>query len=229
MFVFTAAVVGGAALGEEIARVIAAAGVPVVQADVRGEGPEALPELAGVDFVIDAGQGDRRRRRLVFAALDAATPGHAILAVGTSGGSISSLAQGTTRPDRVIGFRLFPPLDGNRLVEVVAGEESSPQTLQAAVSFALALRRTPVRCEDAPGGVLERILTAAAGEAWRARGGGDPEEIDRALMDAGVVRRGPFAVADPGGPSRLEAAAHELRDAYGARFHVPSVAGARDR
>ena len=96
----------------------------------------------------------------VFAELDAATPGHAVLASNTSGLSITEIGDATNRPDKVVGFHFFWPASVMRLIEIVEGEETSQATLQAAANFAQAIRKTPVRCAECPGFVVNRILTA---------------------------------------------------------------------
>ena len=89
-------------------------------------------------------------KQAVFAQLDAATPGHAILASNTSALSISELASATTRADRVLGFHFFYPASVMRLVEIVEGIETSPESMAAAASFAAAIRKTAIRCADSP-------------------------------------------------------------------------------
>ena len=77
----------------------------------------------------------RRRWRSstqVFAELDAVTPGHAVLASNTSGLSITEIADATQRPDKVVGFHFFWPASFMRLIEVIEGDETSPETVQAA-------------------------------------------------------------------------------------------------
>ena len=130
----------------------------------------------------------------VFADLDAATPGHAILASNTSGLSITEIADITQRPDKVVGFHFFWPASYMRLIEVIEGEETSPETVQAAANFAQAIRKMPVRCAECPGFVVNRILTSTASEIWRYQDetGTDVEEIDRALTEAKLVPMGPF-------------------------------------
>ena len=111
-----------------------------------------------VDFVIEAVPERMEVKHAVFAELDAATPGHAILASNTSGLSITEIGDATDRPDKVVGFHFFWPASFMRLIEVVEGEETSPETLQAAANFAQAIRKTPVRCAECPGFVVNRIL-----------------------------------------------------------------------
>ena len=150
MFVFKAAVVGAA---DELAQAIEAAGIPVVRSDTADG-------LGDVDFVIEAVADDLASKQELFAALDAATPGHAILATTTSELSITEIGEVTLRPDKVVGFHPAGP----RVVEIVEGDDTSPETAQAAANFAQRLRRMAVRCADAPGFVVDRI--AAADDAF---------------------------------------------------------------
>ena len=97
-------------------------------------------------------------KHAVFAELDAATPGHAILASNTSGLSITEIGDVDQRPDKVVGFHFFWPASCMRLIEVIEGEDTSPETAQAAANFAQAIRKMPVRCGECPGFVVNRIL-----------------------------------------------------------------------
>jgi enoyl-CoA hydratase/3-hydroxyacyl-CoA dehydrogenase len=178
--------------------------------------------LGDVDIVIEAVPEQLELKLSVFAALDAATPGHAILASNTSALSISELAAATTRPQRVLGLHFFNPASVMRLVEVVEGDETSSEALAGAVSFAAALRKTAIRCADAPGFVVNRVLGAAVGELWRVQEEGNlpVAAVDRAVAAAGVAPMGPFALADMLGLDTVLAVAEQLRGAYGERFHV---------
>ena len=81
-----------------------------------------------VDFVVEAVPERIEIKRQVFEELDAATPGHAILASNTSSLSITEMGDATLRPDKVIGFHYFYPASVMRLIEVVEGEETSDET-----------------------------------------------------------------------------------------------------
>jgi len=158
----------------------------------------------------------------VFAELDAATPGHAILASNTSGLSISELAAGTTRPDRVVGMHFFLPASVMRLVEVVEGEATSEETVQAVVGFAQQLRKQPIRCLDQAGFVVNRILAAGLGELWRAQAeeGLSFEQVDETVREAKAAPMGPFELSDWIGLDTLLHLAEHLREFYGERFHI---------
>ena len=88
-----------------------------------------------------------------------------------------------------------------RLVEVVEGEDTSPDTLQAAANFAQAIRKMPVRCAECPGFVVNRILTSTAGEIWRYQDetGIDARGARRAHHPGAGMPMGPFRVADMSG------------------------------
>jgi 3-hydroxyacyl-CoA dehydrogenase len=175
-----------------------------------------------VDFVIEAVPEKMAIKHQVFADLDAATPGHAILASNTSGLSITEIGDVTNRPDRVVGFHFFWPASYMRLIEVIEGEETSPATVQAAANFAQVIRKMPVRCAECPGFVVNRILTSTASEIWRYQDetGTDVKDIDKALTDSKLVPMGPFYLADMSGLDTALKVARDMRDAYGDRFYV---------
>jgi len=175
-----------------------------------------------VDFVIEAVPERMEVKHAVFSELDAATPGQAVLASNTSGLSITEIGDATNRPDKVVGFHFFWPASFMRLIEIVEGEETSQATLQAAANFAQAIRKTPVRCAECPGFVVNRILTSTASEIWRYQDetGTSPEELDAHIKEAAGMPMGPFRVADMSGLDTVAKVARDMRDAYGDRFYV---------
>ena len=199
------------------------------QADAQAEhtlglitGTTDYDDFGDVDFVIEAVPEKMAIKHEVFADLDAATPGHAILASNTSGLSITEIADITQRPDKVVGFHFFWPASYMRLIEVIEGEETSPETAQAAANFAQAIRKMPVRCAECPGFVVNRILASTASEIWRYQdeSGVDVKDIDKALTDAKLVPMGPFYLADMSGLDTALKVAKDMQDAYGDRFYV---------
>ena len=181
-------------------------------------------DFGDVDFVVEAVPEKMQIKQTVFAELDAATPGHAVLASNTSALSISEMAEATGRPEKVVGFHFFYPASVMRLVEVVEGEETSEQTLQAAANFAQTIRKTAIRCGEAPGFVVNRILNSAVSEIWRVQEdeGLEVEEIDKIVSDSKVVPMGPFYLSDLLGLDTVLHVAEHLRESYGDRFHVSS-------
>jgi 3-hydroxyacyl-CoA dehydrogenase len=174
------------------------------------------------DFVIEAVPERMEIKQSVFAELDEVTPGHAILASNTSSLSISEMGEATLRPDKVCGFHFFYPASMMRLIEVIEGEETSEETLQAAVNFAQAIRKTPIRCGEVPGFVVNRILNSAASETWRVTDEErlEVEEVDRVIKDSGTLPMGPYFLADLLGLDTVLRVSMHLRESYGDRFYV---------
>ena len=175
-----------------------------------------------VDFVIEAVPEKMEIKHSVFAELDAVTPGHAILASNTSGLSITEIGDATDRPDKVVGFHFFWPASFMRLVEVIEGEDTSPETAQAAANFAQQIKKMPIRCGECPGFVVNRILISMASEFWRYQdeSGVSVEAIDQAIADSKVAPMGPFRLADMTGLDTTVKVARDMREAYGERMYV---------
>ena len=185
-------------------------------------GTTSYEEFGDVDFVIEAVPETMEIKHAVFAELDAATPGHAILASNTSGLSITEIGDATHRPDKVVGFHFFWPASYMRLIEVIEGEDTSAETAQAAANFAQAIRKMPVRCHECPGFVVNRILLSTASELWRYQDetGLAVEELDAFITEKVQMPMGPFRVADMSGLDTVVKVARDMRDAYGDRFYV---------
>jgi 3-hydroxyacyl-CoA dehydrogenase len=175
-----------------------------------------------VDFVIEAVPERMEVKQAVFAELDEVTPGHAVLATNTSALSIAEIAVATGRPEQVVGFHFFFPASLMRLIEVIEGEDTSLDTVQAAVNFAQAIRKTAIRCGDAPGFVVNRILNAGVSELWRVQeeAGIEVEEIDRIVAESKAAPVGPFYLCDLLGLDTVLHVAQHLRESYGDRFYV---------
>src|ERR671923_2418470 len=179
-------------------------------------------EFGDVDFVIEAVPEKMEIKHQVFAELDAATPGHAILASNTSGLSITEIGDATNRPDNVVGFHFFWPASYMRLIEVIEGEDTSPETAQVAANFAQAIRKTPVRCHECPGFVVNRILLSTSSEIWRYQdeSGVPVDQIDELIRERAQMPMGPFRLADMSGLDTVVKVARDMREHYGDRFYV---------
>jgi 3-hydroxyacyl-CoA dehydrogenase len=175
-----------------------------------------------VDFVVEVVPERIEIKQAVFSELDEVTPGHAILASNTSSLSITEMGEATSRPDMVIGFHFFYPASVMRLIEVIEGEETSPQTVQDAVNFATTIRKMPIRCGEAPGFVVNRILNSAVSELWRVQEetGVSTEAIDKIVQESEAAPMGPFFLADLVGLDTVVHIAEYLQEAYGDRFFV---------
>jgi 3-hydroxyacyl-CoA dehydrogenase len=179
-------------------------------------------EFGDVDFVIEAVPERMEIKQAVFSELDEVTPGHAILASNTSSLSITEMGEATSRPDRVVGFHFFFPPSVMRLIEVIEGEDTSAATAQAASNFAQMLKKMPIRCREAPGFVVNRILNSSVSELWRFQQetGIDVKELDRIVAESKAVPMGPFFLSDLLGLDIVVEVAELLKNSFGDRFFV---------
>jgi 3-hydroxyacyl-CoA dehydrogenase len=186
-------------------------------------GTTSYDAFGDVDFVIEAVPERMQIKQQVFSELDEVTPGHAILASNTSSLSITEMGEVTSRPDQVVGFHFFYPASVMRLIEVVEGEDTSAETVQAASNFAQSIRKMPIRCGEAPGFVVNRILNSTVSELWRYQEetGTPIPELDQAVAESKVAPMGPFFLTDLLGLDTVLHVAEHLRESYGERFFVP--------
>jgi 3-hydroxyacyl-CoA dehydrogenase len=205
----------------------------ITQEDADKQAEEIVGRITGtteytgfgdVDFVVEAVPERMQIKQSVFAELDAVTPGHAILSSNTSALSISEMGEATNRPDKVVGFHFFYPASMMRLIEVIEGDETSPETVQAAANFAQQIRKTAIKCGEAPGFVVNRILNSSVSEIWRVQEeeGIDVKEIDKVVQESKTVPMGPFFLTDLLGLDTVLHVAEHLRESYGDRFYVHS-------
>jgi len=205
----------------------------ITQEDADRQADEIVGRITGTtdyagfgdaDFVVEAVPERMQIKQAVFAELDAVTPGHAILSSNTSALSISEMGEATSRPDKVVGFHFFYPASMMRLIEVIEGDETSPETVQAAATFAQQIRKTPIKCGEAPGFVVNRILNSSVSEIWKVQEqeGIDVKEIDRVVQESKTVPMGPFFLTDLLGLDTVLHVAEHLRESYGDRFYVHS-------
>jgi 3-hydroxyacyl-CoA dehydrogenase len=185
-------------------------------------GTTGMGMFGDVDFVVEAVPERMEVKQEVFAELDVATPGHAILASNTSSLSVTEMGEATRRPEKVVGFHFFYPASVMRLVEVIEGDDTAPETVQAASNFAQRIRKTPIRCAEAPGFVVNRILNSSVSELWRLQeeSGLDVEELDRIVAESRAAPMGPFYLTDLLGLDTVLRVAEHLRESYGERFFV---------
>jgi len=121
-----------------------------------------------------------------------------ILATNTSSISITQLAAGTDYPDRFVGMHFFNPVPLMKLVEVVRGLQTSDETIERTMKLAESVGKTPVKCNDSPGFISNRVLMPMINEAVFAlqEGVAEPEAIDD-IMKLGMNHpMGPLALAD---------------------------------
>ncbi|CAN5373502.1 3-hydroxybutyryl-CoA dehydrogenase [soil metagenome] len=157
-----------------------------------------LEDLADCDLVIEAVLEELDLKRKVFSELDRITGAEAVLATNTSALSVSEIAEATERPQRVVGMHFFNPAPVLQLVEIVRAPESSEEAVEAAYDWAERAGKQPVRCNDTPGFIVNRILIPLLNDCVRALGeaGVQPEQMDKAMTNGAGWPLGPCALID---------------------------------
>ncbi len=157
-----------------------------------------LAALAGCDLVIEAAFEDLAVKHEVFRALEEAVAPDAILASNTSALSVTQIASAVGTPERVVGMHFFNPAPLMRLVEIVRAERTAEDVFEAAYAFAERLGKEPVRCNDTPGFVVNRILIPLLNDCVRVldEAGVSAEDLDKALRFGAGWPMGPAALVD---------------------------------
>ncbi|NUR90239.1 MAG: 3-hydroxyacyl-CoA dehydrogenase [Nonomuraea sp.] len=176
--------------------------------------------FADADFVIEAVFEDLAVKQQVFAEVEAVVSESCVLATNTSSLSVSEMASGLRRPERLVGFHFFNPVAVMPLLEIVRGPETSDETLATAFTVAKSLRKSAVLVKDAPAFVVNRLLTRFMGEVVAAVDEGTPlETAEHALDDLGLPMT-PFALLQLVGPAVGLHVAETLHEAFPDRFGV---------
>jgi 3-hydroxybutyryl-CoA dehydrogenase len=154
--------------------------------------------VADADFVVEAVVEDLQVKKDVFAELDRLAPAAAILATNTSILSPTAIAAATRSPARCIGMHFMNPAPVVKLVEVVPGILTAPETIETTKAMATRLGKTPVVAKEAPGGIVSRIMMAMRNEAVDilAEGIASAEDIDTAMKLGAGFPIGPLALID---------------------------------
>ena len=156
-------------------------------------------DIADADLVIEAVFEEMEIKKQVFAQLDKVMKPDAILASNTSTLDIDQMAGQTSRPDKVIGMHFFSPANVMRLLEVVRGKDSSPETIATAMDIGRKVGKISVLVGNCFGFVGNRMLHGYTGEgAFLLEEGALPQQVDKVVFDFGLPM-GPFAMGDLAG------------------------------
>jgi 3-hydroxybutyryl-CoA dehydrogenase len=158
----------------------------------------AVPDLADCDLVIEAIVEELDAKRELFAELDRLTRPDAVLATNTSALSVSEIAAATEHPERVVGMHFFNPAPVLPLVEIVRAERSSDDAVRIAYDWAEQAGKRPVRCNDTPGFIVNRILIPLLNDCVRVldEANVSPEDLDQAMTNGAGWPLGPCALVD---------------------------------
>ncbi len=149
------------------------------------------------DIIIEAIVEDLSVKHQLFASLSAVNADTAIFASNTSSLSITAIQHNIPHPERVAGMHFFNPAHVMKLVEVVAGEQTSRETVDAIYDLCIAFKKQPVVCKDAPGFIVNRVARHFYLEAMHlAYDKKIPFEDIDALMENAGFKMGPFRLMD---------------------------------
>jgi 3-hydroxybutyryl-CoA dehydrogenase len=148
-------------------------------------------------LVIEAIVENIEVKKKLFAQLDEAYPGDVIFASNTSSLSISEMASVLAQPERMLGMHFFNPAPIMPLVEVIEGVETDSRLADKIEVLLVEVGKTPVRAQDTPGFIVNRVARPYYNEALKLLGEkvASTEQIDRLLRDAGFPM-GPFELQD---------------------------------
>jgi 3-hydroxybutyryl-CoA dehydrogenase len=157
-----------------------------------------LADLADCDLVIEAIVEELEPKRALFAELERVCAPDAILATNTSALSVTEIAGAIERPERVIGMHFFNPAPVLPLVEIVRTAHTDEDVVDAAYAWAEAAGKQPVRCNDTPGFIVNRILIPLLNDCVRVldEAGVSPEDLDKAMTNGAGWPMGPCALLD---------------------------------
>lgn len=227
MSIETITVLGAGTMGREIASLAALAGYRTILEDISGQvidlaldeirrtaGDKALARIeperaldraaAEADFLIEAVPDDMETKIEVYTIADRAAGPDCLFASTSSSLSITEIASLTYRPAQVLGMHFAIPASKAKLLELVAGLETSAETVAAAEQVGVRLGKQVVRVKESPGFITERMSALIGNEAFHmlAEGIASAADIDRAVKLGLGHPAGPFELADQVGLDR---------------------------
>lgn len=182
-----------------------------------------LGDLAGCDLVVEAIVEEPAAKKALFRELEGIVGPDAVLATNTSALSVTEIARAIDNPDRVVGMHFFNPAPVLPLVEVVRTELAAEPAVELAYRFAERIGKTPIRCADTPGFVVNRILIPLLNDCVRVldEAGVTPEDLDTAMTNGVNWPIGPCALIDLIGVDVHVHASEALHGALGEERMLP--------
>ena len=197
---------------------LSAEGAARLAALVSGSADKSI--YAGCDFVIEAIFEELSLKQELFKSLEAIVSPECILATNTSSLSVEAMSIGMKNPERVVGFHFFNPVAVMPLLEIARTSHTDDVTTATAVEVGKNLKKTMIICKDAPGFVVNRLLTRFMGEITDAVDEGtDPSVADNAMRSIGFPMS-PFELLGLVGPGVALHVAETLHENLGPRYRI---------
>ena len=176
--------------------------------------------FAGCDFVIEAIFEELSLKQELFKKLEKIVGPECVLATNTSSLSVEKMSEGLEHPERVVGFHFFNPVAVMPLLEVARTSKTDDATTATAVNIGKELKKTMIICKDAPGFVVNRLLTRFMGEITDAVDEGtDPQVADNAMRRIGFPMS-PFELLGLVGPGVALHVSETLNANLGPRYRI---------
>ena len=194
----------------------------------------SMSDLSAADFIIEAVPEIPSLKTQIFSELATIAPPHAILATNTSSISVTKIAASTTPKGeptnleaaaRVVSTHFMNPVPVQKGVEIIAGLQTSQQTLDTAIEFCRRMGKIPSRSSDSPGFLANRILMPYLNEAISCleTSVGSKEDIDNIMRNGTSVPMGPLQLADFVGLDTCLAIMEVLHEQTGDSKYRPAV------
>lgn len=197
---------------------MSAEGAARLAALVSGSADKSI--YAGCDFVIEAIFEELSLKQELFKTLETIVSPECILATNTSSLSVEKMSIGMKNPERVVGFHFFNPVAVMPLLEIARTSHTDDATTATAVEVGKNLKKTMIICKDAPGFVVNRLLTRFMGEITDAVDEGtDPSIADNAMRSIGFPMS-PFELLGLVGPGVALHVAETLHENLGPRYRI---------
>ena len=192
----------------------------------RLKGTMKLEDLGQCDIIIEAIIENLDKKRETFSTLDRICPPTTLFASNTSSLSVTEMAAFTERPDRFLGLHFFNPVPLMKLVEVIRGVRTSPDTIEQGLQFAKSLGKTPIVAKDSPGFVVNLLLVPYLLGAIRAleMGVASVTDIDEGMKLGCGHPMGPLTLLDFVGLDTTYYIANIMFDEFkGAEYAAPTL------
>lgn len=153
-------------------------------------------DFEGCDLIIEAVFESRDLKAQVTAEAESVISEDAVFASNTSTLPITGLAEKSKRPDQFVGLHFFSPVHKMRLVEIIKGEKTNPETLAKAFDYVLQIGKVPIVVNDSRGFYTSRVFSTYTSEGLALLGEGyHPQSVESAGRHAGMPV-GPLALID---------------------------------
>jgi len=172
--------------------------------------------LIEADMVVESIVENLKVKQSFFEKVESAVNSKCLIVTNTSSLLLEDVGANILRKDKFAGLHFFNPVTMMKLVELVRSEETSDQTYETLYRFCQNIGKTPVKCKDAHGFIVNRLLIPYIAEAMRMaeRGDAEPKDIDKAMKLGANMPLGPFEVADYIGLDTVRAILNSWHTAY---------------